>query len=495
MKLIHQIWITDNNQQPPEYIQEKINKLKSTYSEYQHKLYNDSDIQTILRDNFDENVLNAYLTLIPYAFKSDLARLCILYTYGGFYWDASISPDSKIEFEESLLVSGDNSILGSGGLPIIENNCMFFKEPNHPLLKEMIDKVVNNIYRLDRGEHALDVTGPIALGRIVENSTCNNIKYAKVEYIDNIKCVTVDGTLFYEFKPKEFTSKLHLVGASGTNDYSELWHTGNTFHYKISYVVITDGRKEAITKICLKSILNNLSPNGELILVGDTDKFKYISDRIILVDEKEASHMGNICKLRNRGAEIATGNVVINADSDILFPEGFNDKVVQYLKNTRCDVFNTRMYLPDGGRWWDKMAYRGNGDTFLTEYDYNLPDLCYVGSFFIRKKFLATSVLFNEDPIFYYDSRHPINTGDPFLRSLDIYEDIEYMKELRKAGYTNVDIDMDNYVFHYDSNYINIIRGDGTMGVIKKEHFQNGFKPQRNKDIERKFKLELVKLK
>jgi hypothetical protein len=225
------------------------------------------------------------------------------------------------------------------------------------------------------------------------------------------------------------------------------------------------------------------------------DRFKNVSDRIIFVDEKEASHIGNICGLRNIGAQTATGNVVISADSDILFPEGFGDRVVQYLKKTRSDIFNTKMYLPDGGRWWDKMAYRGNGNTFLVDYDYNLPDLCYVGSFFIRKKFLATSVLFNEDPIFYYDARHPIRTGDEFLKSLDIFEDVEYMKELKKAGYNNVDIDMDNYIFHYDSNYISILREDGTMGVIKKQHFQNGFKPQRNKDIERKFKLEFVKLK
>ena len=494
MKLIHQIWITSYNQAPPDYILKKIDNLKSIYSDYEYRMYNDTDIQKILEENFDKNILNAYLTLIPYAFKSDLARLCILYLYGGFYWDTAISPDEKWEFDDSVLVLGDKSVLGSGGMPIIENNCMFFKTAKHPLLKIIIDKIVDNIYRLDRGEHALDVTGPIAIGRIIEN-TNYDIKYAKVEYIDDIKCVTIDDKLFYKFKPKEFTSKLHLIGAEGTNDYSELWHSGDVFHYKLSHIVITNGKREDVTRTCLKSILNNLSSNDELILVGDVDKFKDFSNRILFVDAKETAHMGNLSGLRNKGLEVSTGNIIINSDSDILFPEGFNSKLIHYLKKTKHDVFNTIMYLPDGGRWWDKMAYRGNGNTFLVDYDYNLSDLCYVGSFLIRKRFLAENVLFNEDPIFYYDSKHPIHTEDLFLKSLDSYEDIEYTKQLREVGYNSINIDMNNYIFHYDSNYISIIREDGTKGVIKKQHFQNGFKPERNKEVERKFRLELVKLK
>jgi mannosyltransferase OCH1-like enzyme len=39
-KIIHQIWITDNNIEPPKFIQEKIHNVKTIYSDYQHILWN-----------------------------------------------------------------------------------------------------------------------------------------------------------------------------------------------------------------------------------------------------------------------------------------------------------------------------------------------------------------------------------------------------------------------------------------------------------------------
>ena len=50
-------------------------------------LYDDQDRINFIKDNFDQNVLDAYNSLLPGAFRSDLWRYAIIYKYGGVYID------------------------------------------------------------------------------------------------------------------------------------------------------------------------------------------------------------------------------------------------------------------------------------------------------------------------------------------------------------------------------------------------------------------------
>ena len=68
--------------------------LKNTYEilmkenpEFNHYLYDENDCIDFIRNHFDIEVLNAYHSLIPCSYKSDLWRYCVLYINGGIYYD------------------------------------------------------------------------------------------------------------------------------------------------------------------------------------------------------------------------------------------------------------------------------------------------------------------------------------------------------------------------------------------------------------------------
>ena len=81
---IYQTWFTKNL---PSKMKERVNILKLQNPEFNHYLYDDDDCYEFIKNNFSKDVLNAYDSLIPGAYKADLWRLCILYINGGIYLD------------------------------------------------------------------------------------------------------------------------------------------------------------------------------------------------------------------------------------------------------------------------------------------------------------------------------------------------------------------------------------------------------------------------
>lgn len=232
MKIIHQIYITDNNELPSEYIQDKINKLKSLYSDYEYFFYNKEDIEKILIDNFSQEVIKAFKKIKPYAFKCDLARWALLYLYGGCYWDISIFPEVRLEFNNELvLIKGDQSNLGSNGLPIIDQGFIFCKNPKNKIVYDILNNIVKNINSYHYGEHPLDITGPITVGKIIETTDTSNIKFGKTVLLEYGKAAFIDELLFFNYKPKFAESDLSKLGAKGTNNYAEMWFDKNVFIY------------------------------------------------------------------------------------------------------------------------------------------------------------------------------------------------------------------------------------------------------------------------
>ena len=62
--------------------------------------------------------LNCYQELIPGAYKSDLARLCLIYVYGGIYLDIGMSFTAPIEeiidVDVDMCLCKEKSILPDG---------------------------------------------------------------------------------------------------------------------------------------------------------------------------------------------------------------------------------------------------------------------------------------------------------------------------------------------------------------------------------------------
>jgi len=81
---IYQTWSTKDL--PPK-MRERIELLKSQHPRFTHHLYDDNDCREFIKTHFKPDVLWAYDSLVPGAYKADLWRLCILFINGGIYVD------------------------------------------------------------------------------------------------------------------------------------------------------------------------------------------------------------------------------------------------------------------------------------------------------------------------------------------------------------------------------------------------------------------------
>lgn len=136
--------------------------------EYNHYFFNNLERIKFISEHFPEDVLSAYNSLVPGAFRADLFRLCVLYIEGGFYFDSGvyfIEPLRNIIKEDTPLLLCEDSnthfLLRNGKKPIY--NGFFGSVKGHPLFLENINLIVKNVKEKFYGNDTLGVTGPVSL--------------------------------------------------------------------------------------------------------------------------------------------------------------------------------------------------------------------------------------------------------------------------------------------------------------------------------------------
>jgi mannosyltransferase OCH1-like enzyme len=234
---LFQIWITDNNQPTNEYITNQCLKLKNMYSDCNYKLYTDREIKSFLFEFFDTDVVLAYEKCKPYAFKSDLARYCLLYTYSGYYYDISICPEFRLAHNEnSIMLLGEPVEIDGITYNLQDNGMMYFKNAKDDFLKIAIENCVSNILSHNYGLHPLDITGPMMLYKINHN----HITLYPYSIKDNKKVVDINGQIWLNY-PNGFSSEnsvryknnnIFSYGKAGTNNYAEMWFNKTVFKGK-----------------------------------------------------------------------------------------------------------------------------------------------------------------------------------------------------------------------------------------------------------------------
>jgi len=126
------------------------------------QVYSNNDSNREFMKGVYPRFLHAYDSLKPAAFKCDLWRLLVVYTFGGVYNDAGHAYLKQIadiiDFDNDEFVFPD------------ENNKMFHNGffaayPHHPILWAMIRRIVKNVTKRDYGEYPTDITGPMALAK------------------------------------------------------------------------------------------------------------------------------------------------------------------------------------------------------------------------------------------------------------------------------------------------------------------------------------------
>ena len=164
---IYQTWHTKDL---PLLMKNTVNKIIYSNPGFNYQLFDDNDCRNFIKDNFDANVLNAFDSLIPGAYKADLWRYCILYKNGGVYLDIKYIPFNGFRFIN--LMEKEHWVLDMDKNGIY--NALIVCKPNNEILLRAINKVVENVKNKFYGSNCLHPTGPIMLAEFFTQSDKNN---------------------------------------------------------------------------------------------------------------------------------------------------------------------------------------------------------------------------------------------------------------------------------------------------------------------------------
>jgi mannosyltransferase OCH1-like enzyme len=202
-----------------------IYKLTNYNPEFDYYLYSEVECELFIKNNFNIDVVNAFNTLIPGAYKSDLWRYCILYIKGGVYLDIKFYSNVKI-----LSLIQNNSILFVKDISWCNYsiyNAFMISPPNNIIFKYCIDNIVNSCKFKLYKNNSLDITGPCLLGRMFSkyfpdkyNNYVKNFKWNGNNIVDGD---TILFTPYPEYRDDQKKSQKN-------KHYHELWNEKNVYY-------------------------------------------------------------------------------------------------------------------------------------------------------------------------------------------------------------------------------------------------------------------------
>lgn len=266
--IIYQTW---HSKQLPPKMAACVENLKKSNPEFEHQLFDDADCRSYIKDNYEEDVLDAYDRLVPGAFKADLWRYCVLYKTGGIYLDIKFQcepgfslleltqdPDTfvldqpysnigvSLETELKMLNSPTfvDSFMNNTAPQLWKNkqvglyNAVIATIPNNPILYDCIRQIVKNVRTQYYGFRSLYPTGPGLLGEVYFKTEYRNklpeIKYFNSvvgNYIINKKRKVISQYPEYRQEQKQYPKK-------GPNFYyNDLWYKQQV------YVIVANSDK------------------------------------------------------------------------------------------------------------------------------------------------------------------------------------------------------------------------------------------------------------
>lgn len=240
-KIIHQTFPTKHL---PNALADNVDRLKAMNRGYDHRLYDDREIEDFIRTVYGKDMLNVY-NLIDWSYgaaRADLFRYLLVYELGGIYIDIKSSMSSPIaqslrDDDEYLLAKWRNGIgevherAGMSG-PMRRLEGGEFQQwhviaaPRHPYLAAVIEAVVGNVtaYRPwfnGTGRRAvIRMTGPIAYTQAIEPIRTRHPHRRVRSEIDLGLVYTVisNSNAHRRIFPKHYSRHTHsLVRLSGTS--------------------------------------------------------------------------------------------------------------------------------------------------------------------------------------------------------------------------------------------------------------------------------------
>jgi mannosyltransferase OCH1-like enzyme len=201
--VIYQSW--EDHFVPPK-MKQNVLKMLEKNPEFDYYLFDDSESRVFIKENYPQEVVDAFDCIVPGAYKSDLWRYCILYKKGGCYMDIKMTPlvplTQVLQIQPTIFVK--DHIQSEFKMYECIWNGIMISPPGNKIFKQCIDNIVEMVQQHNYGRNALDITGPCLLGRTVKE---------------------LDGTQFFKLNVLSLTN---FKGAEDGFD-EKIMHNGKVF--------------------------------------------------------------------------------------------------------------------------------------------------------------------------------------------------------------------------------------------------------------------------
>jgi len=251
---IFQTWYTKDLCPELEFIR---NKMLEQNPEWSYSLFNDNEMDSYVKNNFSKRIQNAYFKLNIVTARADLWRYLILYKEGGVYLDMDSSINQPLK---NLIKPDDEAIITAEGNPDLYVQWALIFNKGHPILMNVLNIVVNNIENNTYPDDILNMTGPGAYTRGIneyhKTLYSNTITHASILPTTDItydkgvqyRLYGIDYNEYFSFHHPYYTL-LYKNNSHWSSQKNKLLHTMDnlellqvyTFYKKIRLGSDTDG--------------------------------------------------------------------------------------------------------------------------------------------------------------------------------------------------------------------------------------------------------------
>lgn len=246
-KICYTVWHTKNL---PPLMEENFAKLQENNSEFDFKLYDEKECREFIKNNYDNDVLEAYDRLSPSSYKSDLWRYCILHKYGGIYLD--IKYNTINEFKLIELCNKEHFVYDHANNSDKKSfwnkkefgvyTALIVVKPRNKILRQCIHKITENTESFFYGKNALYPTGPGLLGQIFFS---DNFHLSKIKEIELFHHTTSNAIIYKNTKILDIYNEYRKEQSEYQNNlhYSILWNQRSIYNMKFSVASLSKNKK------------------------------------------------------------------------------------------------------------------------------------------------------------------------------------------------------------------------------------------------------------
>ena len=153
-KIIHQTFKTSDL---PLITKWQISKFRKKNPDYVYEFYDDSRIESFLKEEYDEETLNLYNRINIGAAKADFFRYAVLLKKGGIYLDIDSAIAGSLN---DFIKNDDTAVISKERNPGLFVQWALIYQANHPFLRKTLELIIENIKTNKYPHDVHQMTGP-----------------------------------------------------------------------------------------------------------------------------------------------------------------------------------------------------------------------------------------------------------------------------------------------------------------------------------------------